>query len=57
MLNVVVWLLNIWPEWRYPPNSAQLDGTPYHSSKLDPGPCSSVGMWRGQTDTRGHRRA
>jgi len=28
------------------PNSAQLGGTPYHSSKLHPGPCSSVGMRR-----------
>jgi len=28
-----------------PPNSAQLRGTPYHSPKLHPGPCSSVGMW------------
>ena len=36
-----------------PPNSAQLEGTPspYHSPKLHPGPCSSVGMRRG-TDTR-----
>ena len=32
-----------------PPNSAQLEGTPYHSPKLHPGPCSSVGMRRGQT--------
>jgi len=29
------------------PNSAQLQGTPYHSPKLYPGPCSSVGMRRG----------
>jgi len=38
-------------------NSAQLDGTRYHSPKLHPGPCSGVGMWRGtvwQTDTDGH---
>jgi len=26
------------------PNSAQLEGTPYHSPKLRLGPCSSVGM-------------
>jgi len=31
-------------------NSAQLGGTPYHSSKLHPGLCSSMGM-RPQTDT------
>jgi len=40
-----------------PPNSAQLEGTPYHFPKLHPGPCSSVGMRRGsgthrQTDTQ-----
>jgi len=29
------------------PNSAQLQGTPYHSPKLHPGPCSNVGMWQG----------
>jgi len=29
-----------------PINSAQLYGTPYHSSKLHPDPCSSVGMRR-----------
>ena len=37
-----------------PPNTAQLEGTPYHSPKLHPGPCSSVGMQRGtdrQADT------
>ena len=34
-----------------PPNNAQLDGTPYHSSKLHPGLCSSVGMRRG-SDTQ-----
>jgi len=36
-----------------PPNSAQLGDTPYHSSKLHPGPCSNMGMRRGtgtQTD-------
>jgi len=37
-----------------PPNSAQLDGTPYHSPKLHPGPCSCVGMRRG-TDRQTHR--
>jgi len=38
-----------------PPNSAQLGGTPYHSPKLHPGQCSSVGMlwW---TDRQTHRR-
>jgi len=25
-----------------PPSSAQLGGSPYHSPKLHPGPCSSV---------------
>ena len=30
-----------------PPNSAQLEGTRYHSPKLHPGPCSNVGMRRG----------
>ena len=29
------------------PNSAQLGDTPFHSPKLHPGPCSSVGMWQG----------
>jgi len=38
-----------------PPNSAQLEGTPYHSSKLYPDPCSSVGMRRG-TARQTHRR-
>jgi len=38
-----------------PPNSAQLEGTPYHSSNLHPGPCSSVGMRRG-TDRQTHGR-
>ena len=36
-----------------PPNSAQPKGTSYHSPKLYPGLCSSVGMRRGvdrQTD-------
>jgi len=32
-----------------PPNSAQLGGIPYHSPKLHPGPCNSVGM-RPRTD-------
>ena len=38
-----------------PSNSAQLEGTPYHSLTLDPGPRSSVGMRRGtdrHTDTQ-----
>jgi len=30
-----------------PPNSAQLEGTPYHSPNLHPSLCSSVGMRRG----------
>jgi len=30
-----------------PPKNAQLEGTPYHSSNLHAGPCSSVGMRRG----------
>jgi len=34
-----------------PPNNAQLGGIPYHSPKLHPGPCSSVGMRR-RTDTQ-----
>ena len=37
------------------PNSAQLEGTPYHSPKLHLGLCSSVWMWWGmdrQTDTQ-----
>ena len=29
------------------PNTVQLDGTPYYSSKLHPGPCSSVEMQQG----------
>jgi len=33
------------------PNTAQLEGTTYHSAKLHLGPCSSVGMWQG-TDTQ-----
>jgi len=37
------------------PNRAQLEGTPYHSSKLHPGLCSSVGIRRG-TDTQTHNR-
>ena len=39
-----------------PPNTAQLEGTPYHSSKLHPGPCSRV-VWQcgeGHTDTDTH---
>jgi len=39
------------------PNSAQLQGTPYHSPKLHPGMCSSVEMRQGtdrQTDTQMH---
>ena len=32
-----------------PPNSAQLGGIPYHSPKLHPGPCNSMGM-RQRTD-------
>jgi len=38
-----------------PPNTVQLEGTPYHSPKLHPGPCSSVGMRPGtdrQIDTQ-----
>jgi len=38
-----------------PPNSAQLEGIPYHSPKLHLGPCCSVGMRRG-TDTQTQRR-
>jgi len=34
-------------------NSVQLEGTPYYSSKLHLGLCSSVGIWR-QTDTDRH---
>ena len=34
-----------------PPNTAQLRGIPYHSPKLHPGPCNSVGM-RPRTDTQ-----
>ena len=40
-----------------PPNSAQLDSTPYHTPMLHPGPCSSVEMRRGtdrHTDARNH---
>jgi len=42
-----------------PPDSAQLEGTPYHSSKLHPGQSSSLGMRRGagrhtDTDMRDH---
>ena len=38
------------------PNTAQLQGTPYHSPKLHPGLCSSMGIWRG-TDTHTYRHA
>ena len=38
-----------------PPNSAQLGGSPYHSPKLHPGPCNSVGM-RPRTDRRTDRQ-
>ena len=34
-----------------PPKSAQLGGIPYHSPKLHPGQCNSVGM-RPRTDTQ-----
>jgi len=34
-----------------PPNSAQLGGIPYHSPKLHPGPCNTVGMQM-RTDTQ-----
>jgi len=43
-----------------PPNSAQLGGSPYHSPKLHPGPCNSVGIRPQtvrQTDRQTHRRA
>ena len=29
-----------------PPNSVQLEDTPYHSPNLHQGPCKSVGMWQ-----------
>jgi len=35
------------------PNTAQLEGTPYHYPKLHPGPCKFVGMRRG-TDAQIH---
>jgi len=38
-----------------PPNSAQLGGIPYHSPKLHPGPCNSVGM-RPLTDRQTDRQ-
>ena len=40
-----------------PPNSAQLGGSPYHSPKLHPGPCNSVGMRPRtlRTDRQTHR--
>jgi len=40
-----------------PPISAQLEGIPYHSAKLHPGPCNSVGMQPRtdrHTDARDH---
>jgi len=36
-----------------PPNSAQLGGIPYHSPKLHPDPCNTVGMQL-RTDTDRH---
>ena len=38
-----------------PPDSAQLRGTPYHSTKWHPGLCNSVAMQQG-TDTITHRQ-
>jgi len=38
-----------------PPNSAQLGGIPYHSPKLHPGTCNSVGI-RPRTDTHTDRQ-
>jgi len=38
----------------YPPNTVQLGGIPYHSPKLHPAPCNSVGM-RPRTDRSTHR--
>ena len=38
------------------PNSAQLEGTPYHSPELHLGPCSSVESNKGQTDARTNGR-
>jgi len=41
-----------------PPYSAQIEGIPYHSPNLHPGPCNSVGMRRAadrQTDTHRER--
>jgi len=35
-----------------PPNSAQLEGTAYHSPELHPDSCSSVGTRQEQTDTQ-----
>jgi len=43
-----------------PPNSAQPEGTPYHSPNFSLGPCSSVGMRRAtdrQTQTETDRHA
>ena len=39
-----------------PPNSAQLGGSLYYPPKLQPRPCSSVGV-RPRTDRQTHRRA
>jgi len=36
-----------------PPNTAQLEGTSYHSPKLHMGPCSSVGQTDRHTDGHG----
>ena len=36
-------------------HTAQLGGIPYHSPKLHPGPCNSVGM-RPRTDTQTDRQ-
>jgi len=44
-----------------PPNSAQQGGIPYHSPKLHPGPCNSVGVrprtYRRHTDRQTHTDA
>ena len=39
-----------------PPYSAKLGGTPYHSPKLHPWPCSNMGMQQG-TDRHTHRQS
>jgi len=41
--------------WHCVPSSKQLRGIPYHSAKLHPGSCNSVGM-RPRTDTQTHRQ-